>query len=47
MLKNNSLNHKATLRSHLDSVRALTFLENRLITGGEDATLKIWNGDTL
>lgn len=38
-------NPKFSLRSHLDSVRSLTFhpVEPVLVTASEDHTLKLWN----
>lgn len=38
-------NPKFTLRSHFDSIRALTFhpVEPVLVTASEDHTLKMWN----
>lgn len=38
-------NHKYTLRSHFDGVRALAFhpVEPVLVTASEDHTLKLWN----
>ncbi|CAJ0595203.1 unnamed protein product [Cylicocyclus nassatus] len=40
-------NVKMTLRSHLDSIRAMQFhpVEPVLITAGEDGTAKLWNLD--
>ena len=34
---------KANLRSHLDSVRALCWQGQFLLSGGEDSLLKIWD----
>ncbi|WKY10386.1 hypothetical protein Q1695_002609 [Nippostrongylus brasiliensis] len=41
-------NVKMTLRSHLDSIRAMQFhpVEPVLITAGEDGTAKLWNLDS-
>lgn len=38
---------KANLRSHLDGVRAMCWLEQFLITGGVDGLLKIWERERL
>ena len=38
---------RATLRSHLDSVRVLQFVDGLLFSAGEDATLKVWRKDKL
>ena len=38
---------KANLRSHLDGVRSLCWLDNILISGGIDGLLKIWDRDKL
>jgi WD40 repeat protein len=47
VVKNHALAPKATLRSHLDSVRALLFAGPHLLSAGEDATLKVWHRDKL
>ena len=47
VVENQSWSHKATLRSHLDSVRAVKFIGGNFISAGEDATLKVWHGDKL
>ena len=41
-MKPNNWVTKATLRSHLDSVRAITWHGKYLISAGEDSLLKIW-----
>ena len=38
---------KASLRSHLDSVRTVAFAGGRLYSAGEDASLKVWKRDKL
>lgn len=38
---------RASMRSHLDSVRALCWQGKFLLSGGEDCLLKIWEGDRL
>lgn len=51
MTKNNNNSHnwvtKANLRSHLDGVRSLCWLNQFLISGGVDGLLKIWERDRL
>lgn len=47
MMKNNNWVTKATLRSHLDSVRAISWQGKYLISAGEDSLLKIWERDKL
>jgi WD40 repeat protein len=47
VVKNNNWVHKASLRSHLDSVRAILFHQGHLLTAGEDCTLKVWEKEQL
>lgn len=47
LVKNNNWSHRANLRSHLDSVRALLFHNGLLLTASEDCTLKVWEKETL
>lgn len=47
VVKAQTWNHRVTLRSHLDSVRTAAFLNRRLLTAGEDCTLKVWHKDHL
>ena len=47
VVKNQAWTHRGTLRSHLDSVRTAAFTGNRLLTAGEDATLRVWKKDHL
>ena len=46
-MKSNNWVTKATLRSHLDSVRAVSWQNKYLISAGEDSLLKIWEKDKL
>lgn len=47
VLKHANWTHKANLRSHLDSVRAILFHQGQLITSSEDCTLKLWEKEQL
>eukprot|EP00919_Chromeraceae_sp_WS-2016_P013009 GHVR01030426.1.p1 GENE.GHVR01030426.1~~GHVR01030426.1.p1 ORF type:complete len:110 (-),score=0.19 GHVR01030426.1:133-462(-) len=47
LIKSNNWAHQTNLRSHMDSVRALTFHNAYLISAGEDCLMKIWEKDQL
>ena len=36
----------AILRGHTDSVNCLTLHENKLFSGGDDMTIRVWNTET-
>ena len=45
VVQSNNWSVKASLKGHLDSVRALYWHGNNLISGGDDCLMRIWEKD--